>query len=114
MCVCHGKHLRLPHGAYRLCTEESGTLGTLPSQNQKEGEQRVYVDSFCCIIRKAGASLRAATAPGFLSSVFPRCGESDIKVGETSMMSVIRICVCVSVCVIGQPVVKRLEIHTTG
>lgn len=37
-------------------------LGTLPEPNQKEGEQRVYVDSFCCIIRKAGASLWSAAA----------------------------------------------------
>lgn len=45
-------------------------LGTLPNQNQKEGEQRVYVDIFCCIIRKAGATLRAATAPVQLEAVF--------------------------------------------
>lgn len=38
-------------------------------QNQKKGEESIY-RQFCCIIRKAGATLRSVTAPGFLPS-FP-------------------------------------------
>lgn len=86
-------------------------LGTLPYQNQKGGEQRVYVDSFCCIIRKAGATLRAATASGFLFCFFPHQGESDIKVGETSMICVRGLGVCLCMCDLAACGQKAIDLH---
>lgn len=70
-----------------ISVQKKEAFRDITHQNQKKGEQRVY-RQFCCIIRKAGATFRAATARGLLSSVFsPHPGYSNIKVAETNMIS---------------------------
>lgn len=73
-------------------------LRILPNRNQKEGEQRVYVDSFCSIIRKAGATLSAATSSVPLEAVcfFPLTRGIWYQGGKDNYDK----CVCVSVCVV--------------
>lgn len=111
VCLSHEPFTLTPSLKSFLCRRKRH-LVTLPDQNQETEEQRVYVDSFCCIIRKAGATLRAATASGFLSPVFSHKREVDIKVEETSMISMSEITLCVCVCVTGQRLGRKFSNST--
>lgn len=113
VCLSHEPFTLTPSLKSFLCRRKRH-LVTLPDQNQETEEQRVYVDSFCCIIRKAGATLRAATASGFLSPVFSHKREVDIKVEETSMISMSEITLCVCVCDWPTPRQKVFQLDWTN